>query len=122
MYEGLTDEEIAEIEKAILQRGDAKPAIIYLEQTCDIAPAQWEGRTADDRPVYIRGRHRVLSVRIGPMRGSIDDAVRGEEIMHLPHEEADALSSLEMVCLLSKLFDFSQLKKIISADSDGETE
>ena len=114
IYEGLTDEEIEEIEKAILQRGETKPTLIYLEQTCEFTPAQWEGRTADDRPVYIRGRHEVLSVRMGPIRGSIDDAVRGEEIMRLEHEEADVLSSLEMVCLLSNVFDFSKLKKIIS--------
>lgn len=46
-----------------------------LEQTCWAAPSQWEGRTVDDRPVYIRYRHGTLTVQVGPVGASIDDAL-----------------------------------------------
>ncbi len=120
IYDGMTDEKIEEIEKAILQR-DSKPVLMYLEQTGECVPVQWEGRTADDRPVSICGTHHTLSVRMGPIRASIDDAIRADEVIHLEHEEADILSSLEMVCLLSNVFDFSQLKKIVTIGSDSQT-
>lgn len=36
-----------------------------LTQTCEACPAQWEGLTTDDRPIYVRYRHGYLSVRLG---------------------------------------------------------
>ncbi len=40
-------------------------------------PAQWEGRTEDDRPVYVRYRWGYLSVRVGPPGGDLGTAVGG---------------------------------------------
>lgn len=89
-----------------------KPVVVQLKQTCDVAPAQWEGRTDGDRPVYIKGRHGVLSVRIGPAGGSISEAVRGEELIRIPHKEADALSSEDIMSMLADLLDFSKLREV----------
>ena len=44
------------------------------------APAQWEGRTEDDRPVYVRYRWGYLSVRVGAPGGEARSAVLGTEI------------------------------------------
>ena len=43
-------------------------------------PAQWEGRTDDDRPVYVRYRWGYLSVRVGPPGGDTSSAVTGVEV------------------------------------------
>ncbi len=43
-------------------------------------PAQWEGRTDDDRPVYVRYRWGYLSVCVGPPGGDADSAVGGVEV------------------------------------------
>lgn len=49
-----------------------------LKQTCSYCPAQWEGTTVDDRPVYIRYRWGTLTCQIGPIKGTTQDAVVGE--------------------------------------------
>ena len=36
-----------------------------LVRTCTACPSQWEGKTVDNRPVYIRYRWDNLTVRIG---------------------------------------------------------
>lgn len=51
-----------------------------LRRTCIACPSQWEGRTVNDEPVYIRYRWGYLSVRIGEKGGDIESAVRGETI------------------------------------------
>ena len=52
------------------------------EQTCRWVPAQWEGVTTDKRPIYARYRHGYLSVRVGKVGRTIEDAVRsGREIV-----------------------------------------
>lgn len=89
-----------------------RPVITLLKQTCEVAPAQWEGMTADGRPVYIRGRRGHLFARIGPAGGSILDAVAGTEFAIVPHVEADVLSSEEIICLLADILDFSRLEKV----------
>jgi hypothetical protein len=43
-----------------------------------MSPSQWEARTPDDRPVYIRFRHGGLSVNVGPVGGTISDALDTE--------------------------------------------
>ena len=54
------------------------------EQTCKWVPSQWEGFTTDGRPVYARYRHGHLSVRVGRVGQTIDDAIRsGREIVGL---------------------------------------
>ncbi len=45
--------------------------------TCSACPAQWEGRTDGDRPVYVRYRWGYLSVRVGPPGGDSWSAVGG---------------------------------------------
>lgn len=39
--------------------------VVSLTQTCSACPSQWEGRTDDDRPVYIRYRWGHLGIEIG---------------------------------------------------------
>ena len=39
--------------------------VVEIERTCTACPAQWEGKTRDNRPVYIRYRYGYLSVQIG---------------------------------------------------------
>lgn len=49
-----------------------------LIQTCTACPSQWEGRTEDDFPIYVRYRWGYLSIRKGE-KGS-ESAVEGTEI------------------------------------------
>jgi hypothetical protein len=49
-----------------------------LARTCYACPSQWEGRLADDRPLYIRYRWGQLSVHIGPPGADIDTAVAAD--------------------------------------------
>jgi hypothetical protein len=51
-----------------------------LIQTCRVSPSQWEASTTDNRPIYIRYRWGYLSINVGPIDGSIDDAIMGEEV------------------------------------------
>lgn len=51
-----------------------------LEQTCSACPSQWEFRTFENRPVYVRYRWGYLSIRIGSPDCDIEDAVGGKEI------------------------------------------
>ena len=48
--------------------------------TCSACPAQWEGRTEGDRPVYIRYRWGYLSVRVGAPGGDLWSAVGGVRV------------------------------------------
>ena len=57
-----------------------KMIIKELEQLCGACPAQWEFRTFEDRPVYVRYRWGYLSIRIGDPGEDIDGAVSGQEI------------------------------------------
>lgn len=60
-----------------------------VEKTCSACPAQWEGRLADGRFVYVRYRHGWLSIGLG---ASSDEAVeramddRVEFLAQLGHE------------------------------------
>jgi len=49
--------------------------IVDLKRTCVACPSQWEARTKDDRPVYVRYRWGYLSVMMGKKGESIDDAI-----------------------------------------------
>ena len=51
-----------------------------LVQTCSACPSQWEGKTTDNRAVYVRYRWGYLSISVSDPGGSIDDAVCGQEI------------------------------------------
>ena len=48
--------------------------------TCSACPAQWQGRTEGDRPVYVRYRWGYLSVRVGPPGGKMRSAVGGLQV------------------------------------------
>lgn len=52
-----------------------------LKQTCFACPSQWEFRTFENRPVYVRYRWGYLSVCIGEPNLDIDSAVDGYEII-----------------------------------------
>jgi hypothetical protein len=49
--------------------------IRHLEKVTDVCPSQWYARTLDNRAVYIRFKHGQLSVNVGPVGGSISDAI-----------------------------------------------
>lgn len=49
-------------------------------QTCTACPAQWQGQTEDDRPVYVRYRWGYLSVKVGPPGGDSWSAVGGVRV------------------------------------------
>lgn len=51
-----------------------------LEHTCEACPSQWEFRTFQDRPVYVRYRWGYLSICVGPPGGDVYDAVGGFEV------------------------------------------
>lgn len=50
--------------------------VAELAQTCLASPSQWEGRTEDDRPFYVRYRWGTLTVQLG--EPGTADAVEGE--------------------------------------------
>jgi len=54
------------------------PVVVELEQTCDGCPAQWQGRTADGRYVYVRYRWGWLQVGFG---ATFDEAIGDETIL-----------------------------------------
>ena len=47
-----------------------------LKQNC----SEWEFRTFQNRPVYVRYRHGYLSIRIGEPDGGIWSAVHGRRL------------------------------------------
>jgi len=49
-------------------------------QTSIVAPCQWEGRTDDNRPCYIRLRRGWLRVKIGSRGADIQNAVNAEPV------------------------------------------
>ena len=55
--------------------------VTTLAQTCQWVPSQWEGSTEDGRPIYARYRHGCLSIRLGRRGKTIEDAVRGKELL-----------------------------------------
>ena len=58
------------------------------EMTCSACPAQWQGRTQGERPVYVRYRWGYLSVRVGPLGGDLSSAIGGVRVYgeQLGHE------------------------------------
>lgn len=54
-----------------------------LKQTCIAAPSQWEARSVDGRPVYIRYRQGELTVRVGPIGGTIADAIGSAPVIDM---------------------------------------
>lgn len=55
--------------------------VASLTKTCDACPAQWAGRTDDNRQVYVRYRWGYLSVRVAADQSDEEFAgVSGEEV------------------------------------------
>jgi len=75
-----------------------------IRQTCTACPSQWEGRTTDERPIYIRYRWGVLSVRLGPPGGDLPSAVDGPEL-YCSEECGDGNGVIELdeVCKVAGL-------------------
>ncbi len=71
--------------------------VIALVQTSEACPSQWEGRTEDNRPVYVWFRWGHLSVKVGPAGGTIMEAADGEEIYEetFPDEHSDGVLTME---------------------------
>lgn len=57
-----------------------KIKLVELERTCCACPSQWEGRTENNKPVYVRYRWGYLSVRVGQKGDDIESAVCGKEV------------------------------------------
>jgi hypothetical protein len=56
--------------------------VVDLVQTCGSCPSQWEARTEDNRPVYVRYRWGYLSVVVGEPGETINQAINsGVEIV-----------------------------------------
>lgn len=64
-------------------------ALATLQRTTSLFPTQFEGTTADGRPVYIRCKHGELSVRVGPAGGLIDDAIGAAPAISLEFADDD---------------------------------
>jgi len=79
--------------------------LIELTQTSSRCPAQWDGRREDGCPVYIRFRHGVLSVEIGPPKTNYIECGHDWDLWF----EADGLGGfddempIEQVCGLARL-------------------
>jgi hypothetical protein len=58
---------------------DNLAAIAEIEMTARECPSQWEGRLEDGRPFYIRYRWGELTLDIGAVGGTVDDAVNCPE-------------------------------------------
>jgi hypothetical protein len=62
---------------AALLGGGLVIVVTELTRTCTACPAQWEGRTADGKHVYVRYRWGWLKVGLG---ATLDDAVDDDGI------------------------------------------
>lgn len=109
VYKDLSHSEVERIRISIFRHGPSKN-LISLEQTSEVAPAQWEGRTSDDRPVYIRHRHDVLSVRLGEPGQSIMDAVGNRNYVFKKVIKGD-VDTQRMIQILSDILDFRMIEK-----------
>lgn len=59
--------------------------IASLVQTCGACPSQWEGRTDDNRSIYVRYRWGHLSITVGSKGGDITDAVMGQSVFEVDY-------------------------------------
>ncbi len=66
--------------------------------TCTACPSQWEGRTDDNREIYIRYRYGHLSVRVA-----------GERIFQISHgDDMDGVMDFDTLKELTKdIIEFS---------------
>lgn len=80
--------------------GEPRPRVVALRQVSDSYLIQWEGRTDEDRPIYIRFKDYHLSVRMGGIGEDIDSARMATPWLDI--EDLDVIDpwtiSLETVC------------------------
>lgn len=57
----------------------------HVRRTSWAAVSQFEGRTADGRPVHVHYKWGELAVRVGPVGGSMDDALDATPIARIEH-------------------------------------
>jgi hypothetical protein len=73
-----------------------------IQQTCPACPSQWQGHLKDGRPIYIRYRWGELSLHVGPIGGTIDDAVgNAPEFEQQIGDHLDGSIGLDEVCRLT---------------------
>lgn len=79
-----------------------KLTLTSFNKTCEACPAQWEGRTTKDEPIYIRYRWGYLSVRMG--EAGDEDAVSSKEILGKQLEDglAGSLNENALINILLK--------------------
>lgn len=103
---------LATVSMVVAMTGSTRPVVRPLQQTCLVAPSQWEGYLADGRMFYVRVRHGRLQVRLSTAPTSdVMDAVGGQVVLDLqlddPHEcfmEEPAMKALAEAAL-----DFSEV-------------
>ena len=80
-----------------------RPRIVALRQVSSGYLVQWEGRTDDERPIYMRFKDCHLSVRVGDVGGDMDSARFAKPWFDV--EDVDVIDywtiSLETVCGLT---------------------
>ena len=75
-----------------------------IKQTCYACPSQWEAKTINDIPIYIRYRWGYLSIRKAEGKSdNILDAVDGDEIYGKQiGDKYDGIISLQQVLQIAK--------------------
>ena len=69
-----------------------------LRQTTMTTPSQWEAISDDGRPVYVRYRHSERTVRVGPIGGSISEAIAATPVIDMSTgEKGSSMLSWEEV-------------------------
>jgi len=114
--ERLQEREMRMMKKVLSEKKSSKSVknmdlprkIKTLVKTCLAAPSQWEGIDLEERPIYIRYRWDVLSVRIGPEGGDLRSAVSGEEILRKECKSGYIMFP-ELAVLTEGVLDFSGL-------------
>lgn len=56
--------------------------VVEIRKTCYACPAQWEGKTADGRWVYVRYRWGYLSVSVGDTLDEAVDLTRSGKVLY----------------------------------------
>lgn len=79
------------------------PTIIDLIQTCERSPSQWEGALSNGAWLYVRYRHRRLSIGIGPTLDEAIDASSVEDVEVAGAGESDAAWEQVAPYVLSRL-------------------
>lgn len=86
-----------------------------LYKTCDACPSQWEGRTTDNRPVYVRSRSGRLTAGVGELGEAVEKAVE-RAYQRTPDQcdfyletQVDEIMDEKLQEYLGELLDFSQI-------------